>query len=45
VEELEQTFPDEVESYREIRAVSAAVSYIYDIFIALCFFMMNSEII
>uniref|UniRef100_A0A3N7G8T1 Mediator of RNA polymerase II transcription subunit 10 n=1 Tax=Populus trichocarpa TaxID=3694 RepID=A0A3N7G8T1_POPTR len=30
LEELEQTFPDEVESYREIRAVSTAVSYIYD---------------
>lgn len=26
LEELEQTFPDEVESYREIRAASAAVS-------------------
>uniref|UniRef100_A0A2K1R667 Mediator of RNA polymerase II transcription subunit 10 n=1 Tax=Populus trichocarpa TaxID=3694 RepID=A0A2K1R667_POPTR len=30
LEELEQTFPDEVESYWEIRAMSAAVSYIYD---------------
>jgi hypothetical protein len=28
LEELEQTFPDEVESYREIRAASAAVSNI-----------------
>ncbi|KAH8499592.1 hypothetical protein H0E87_014986 [Populus deltoides] len=30
LEELEQTFLDEVESYMEIRAMSAAVSYIYD---------------
>uniref|UniRef100_A0A2K1ZLH9 Uncharacterized protein n=1 Tax=Populus trichocarpa TaxID=3694 RepID=A0A2K1ZLH9_POPTR len=30
IKELEQTFPDEVESYRKIRALSAAVSYIYD---------------
>jgi hypothetical protein len=28
LEELDQTFPDEVESYREIRAASAAVSNI-----------------
>lgn len=28
LEELEQAFPDEVESYREIRAASAAVSSI-----------------
>ena len=28
MEELERTFPDEVESYREIRTSSAAVSYI-----------------
>lgn len=26
LEELEQTFPDEVEAYRDIRAASAAVS-------------------
>nr|ALO61897.1 mediator of RNA polymerase II transcription subunit 10 [Rehmannia glutinosa] len=28
LEELEQAFPDEVDAYREIRAASAAVSYI-----------------
>jgi hypothetical protein len=28
LEELEQAFPDEVENYREIRAASAAVSFI-----------------
>lgn len=31
LEELEQTFPGEVETYREIRAASAAVSYIYSV--------------
>ncbi|XP_039046593.1 mediator of RNA polymerase II transcription subunit 10b-like isoform X1 [Hibiscus syriacus] len=30
LEELEQTFPDEVESYREIRTSAAAVSYFDD---------------
>lgn len=29
LEELEQTFPDEVEAYRDIRAASAAVSYYF----------------
>lgn len=28
LEELEQAFPEEVEAYREIRAASAAVSFI-----------------
>ena len=40
LEELEQTFPDEVESYREIRAASAAVSNI--MLTLLCLGMISS---
>ncbi|CAN1255660.1 Mediator of RNA polymerase II transcription subunit 10b, partial [Linum perenne] len=34
LDELEQAFPDEIESYREIRAISAAVS---------CFTLLNDH--
>lgn len=39
LEELDQTFPDEVETYREIRAASAAVGY--DIWIT-CLSLSNT---
>jgi hypothetical protein len=32
LEELEQNFPDEVETFRESRAASAAVSVTYPVF-------------
>jgi len=41
LEELEQTFPDEVESYREIRAASAAVSNFLYRFASITFLLLT----